>query len=372
MDSTEPFTTGKDETRIAILQKLWPSFTKEQYKDTHWTRFFQYLDFELAKLPDKRVLFSTHSREEAIALIETIRHYGRSPKQEILHAIAVKTPTRPAISNPDSISRSLELAARLWLMINIDSFKLIPSYIHTRTINVSWPDDKSLADVIANHFRAKNLPVRSQEIVRIRPTLTMAYLEVRHGFQVLWTHNLADHLTIDTKYRTVTVYEHLICLWTHIESGDDCVIPKAILEEAIDTLNLLFPSEIRETQDFLRKHGRSFWELGYCKRPRVLELDRFHYWQSNVADLIDIIEGPAKGFQQLLLDKEKRNLVELIMFWIAVFVAFLTVFGVVFGTVSTVYSIKQYNVAAAAYALQLAQACRTPDISLPEYCGKEL
>ncbi|KAF2964130.1 hypothetical protein GQX73_g9455 [Xylaria multiplex] len=196
----------------------------------------------------------------------------------------------------------------------------------------------------------------------------MAYLERHHGFQVRWTDNLTEHLTVDWTYKTVTVYEHLICLWNHLET-DAAIIPKAVLEEAIDTLNLLFPSESRETQDYLQKRGRTFWKLGYCKGRRDLEVGRYFYWGNNVQQLMDIIDEPKTGFQQFKLDKERKNILEFATFWTAAAVAFLTILSFLFGTVATVYTVKQYNVAIATYNLQLAQACATQEIFLPQYCS---
>ena len=84
---------------------------------------------------------------------------------------------------------------------------------------------------------------------------------------------------------------------------------------------------------------------------------------------MDITEEPARGFQQFLLDKDNRNLLEFATFWTTAVVAFLTILSIVFGTVATVYSIKQYDIAVAGYALASAQACADPNITLPGYCA---
>ncbi|KAH8161631.1 hypothetical protein CIB48_g6632 [Xylaria polymorpha] len=323
------------------------------------------MDLELTKLRDNNSLFSIGGRSEALQLIEILRLNKSHPKAT-LSGIVVPRNTSQAQTELGAIHRSLELAARLWLTINIDSFQLTSYLAHIQFRSIAWQDRDSLRGIISAYFKPKSIPTLEG---RIRPILTMAYLEARHGFQVRWTHNLAEHLIIDWKYRTVTVYEHLICLWNHLEGGGVQVIPRIILEEAIDTLNLLFPSESKETQDYLRKHGRTFWKLGYCKGKRALDVGRYSYWQDSVQQLMDVIEEPTTGFRQFRLDKERKNMLEFATFWTAAVVAVLTVLSIGFGTVATVYTIKQYKISVAMYDLQLAQTCASQGTFLPHYCS---
>jgi hypothetical protein len=364
MESSYAFVSASEGEKISALQKLWPGIEKQQYQDDQWTRFFQYMDLELAKLRDNRSLFSIADRSEVLQLIEILRLNESHPKETLSKMVVPRESKDQA--ELGAIHRSLELAARLWLTINVDSFQLTSYLAYIQSKSISWQDGDSLGGTISAYFKPKPVPTREG---RIRPILTMAYLEARHGFQVRWTHNLAEHLTIDWRCRTVTVYEHLICLWNHLESGGLQVIPRKILEEAIDTLNLLFPSESKETQDYLRKHGRTFWKLGYCKGKRALEVCRYFYWRDNVQQLMDVIEEPTTGFQQFRLDKDRKNMLEFATFWTAAVVAFLTVLSIVFGTVATVYTIKQYTIAAATYNLQLAQTCATQGTFLSQYCS---
>ncbi|KAH8742785.1 hypothetical protein F5882DRAFT_423926, partial [Hyaloscypha sp. PMI_1271] len=58
-----------------------------------------------------------------------------------------------------------------------------------------------------------------------------------------------------------------------------------------------------------------------------------------------------------------RNVAGWATFWIGILVLILTLVSIAFGTVSTVYAIKQYELA-------LAQACSTEGAAqlLPNYC----
>ena len=126
---------------------------------------------------------------------------------------------------------------------------------------------------------------------RIDPSLTIPYLCHYKGYRVFWTSNLAEHLSINWRCRIVTIYEHKISLWNYLGSRKQTVIPRPILEEAIDTLNLLFPLDDSLTKIFLKQNCKTFHGLGYCSRPReqALDLVRFNFWRERIASLAEIM-----------------------------------------------------------------------------------
>ncbi len=192
----------------------------------------------------------------------------------------------------------------------------------------------------------------------------MCYLNQARSFDVVWTDNLAEHLSINWKLRVVTIYAHKLFLRNHLRYTDVPIIPSAVLEEALDTLNLLFPYNDAQTEAFLKRHEKPFYSLGYCGRTRVLDLSHYRYWRARVADLVDVMqEEPARVFDSSGWQKDGRNLLAVLTFWIAIGVALLTVISIAFGVVQTLYSIKQYNLA-------LAQACSVEDAQrlLPGFC----
>ncbi|KFA68640.1 hypothetical protein S40285_10835 [Stachybotrys chlorohalonatus IBT 40285] len=195
---------------------------------------------------------------------------------------------------------------------------------------------------------------------------TIPNLVQDYRWTVQWTSNLADHLLIERMGtgKRVTIYEHKICLLNHLQYGQDCPVPRDALEEALDTLNLLFPPTDPATHRYLKAQHRPFHQLGFCSRNVKRDLQHYRYWQNNLVDLLHDLEEQPYGLGQLRLDKDRRNLLQFATFWIATIVALLTVISIAFGVVSTVYAARQYNLA-------LAQACSTPDgaVNLPEYCS---
>ncbi|KAK3984667.1 hypothetical protein QBC44DRAFT_312965 [Cladorrhinum sp. PSN332] len=240
----------------------------------------------------------------------------------------------------DQLLRAVDIAVRVWLTVDVSSFKWKKPGLLT------WNAKDSLSEVIQSHFNSlKNQKPRNlHKHEEINPDFTAHSLVKYHGYQIIWTDNLVEHLTIDWKSKTLTVYEHKICLNNHL-SLRTSLIPREVLGEALDTLNLLFPDQDKRTQRFLDQNKRPFYRLGLCKRPRKLSVDHYSYWRHQIADLVHIMAGPPVGLQQLGLYYKGENLLQFTTFWIATAVGVFTLLGIALGIASTVYGFKSYKLA---------------------------
>ncbi|KAL1637732.1 hypothetical protein SLS58_009159 [Diplodia intermedia] len=102
----------------------------------------------------------------------------------------------------------------------------------------------------------------------------------------------------------------------------------------------------------LREQNKPIYALGRCGRQRILEIDRYTFWGHRLSDLLDAFEAPPRDIWQRL--KNQRNFNDWAKFLIGLLVLVSTVVSIVTGTVSTVYLIKQYNLA-------LTQDCAEED-----------
>ncbi|KAI3343175.1 hypothetical protein F4824DRAFT_133600 [Ustulina deusta] len=150
--------------------------------------------------------------------------------------------------------------------------------------------------------------------------LTMSHLIDKYGWAVSWTSDLTEHLTVNSRTKVVKMYEHKICLLHHFEFGHECPIPQEAIKEALDTLNLLFPSEDVPTQRYLEDEGRPFHLLGSCNREDHRDLAHYRYWHKGLGRLLSVIDEEPPGLQQFVLDREHRNFREVTTFWLAVVV----------------------------------------------------
>jgi hypothetical protein len=149
--------------------------------------------------------------------------------------------------------------------------------------------------------------------------LTAAYLASTCGLKLRWTDRLSDHLRFDSTCQTLAVYRHKICLVNHIESNGDCPIPERVLNEMLDTLNLLFPfGDLATKQLLIKEHQQPLYQLGSCGRTRKLDLANYEYFWEELEYLINSFDKPPKTWRQLATDR--RNKMEWAVFWATVMV----------------------------------------------------
>ncbi len=310
-------------------------------------------------------------------LVQVLRGAQDLSKQHVIDHVRGLVPTsEPTPVSDDTVCKMIESGLRIWLTMDVPlaSSHLSGPYASaplSQTSSVRWTEDSSIKNTIWNHFQTYKSSGRHDPGTRIDSVLTMEHVANEYGYSIHWTSNLSDHLIIDRDGARgeITIYEHKICLVNHL-AAQVPVFPKDLLEETIDTLNLLFPFEDGSTKGFLRKRGKTFYGLGRCGRERVLELDKYVYWKARIEDLMDILKGQPQGLQQLRLDKRRQNLMQIFTFWVAATVALLTVMSFVFGMLSTVYAKKQYDISVLQYQLSLAQACSAEGapVLLPAFC----
>ncbi|KAI0109496.1 hypothetical protein GGR51DRAFT_511693 [Nemania sp. FL0031] len=359
-------TYPKSVTNQEFIHSLWPALTDSEFggMKRHYSRLLEYFDYEFATIAENKDLFALQSREEFFFLLKELNQLGSVSRAQAVKAVYQKLPK--IRQSEDKVLRSLDTAVRLWLTIDITSSGI------RRPGLLVWTDEQTLQDLVVSHFNElanSQAPFTPDE--RIPPDLTADSLVKNYGFTVSWTNNLADHLSIDWKYKIITVYEHKVHLQNSIRFRGSSLVPVEVLGEVIDTLNLLFPFQDDSTKRFLSKYKKPFYGLGLCNRPRKLELSEYRYWRGRVADLVYISKGPPVGLQQLRLEGDGRNLLQFATFWVATAVGILGLVGIGVGVVAIVYSAKQYDIAAKQYALSIAQACLDPSLKrqLPQFCS---
>ncbi|KAF2106619.1 hypothetical protein BDV96DRAFT_590896 [Lophiotrema nucula] len=214
----------------------------------------------------------------------------------------------------------MELCIRIWLTINVKSPSIAVGPVYQHDVPIKWTEDRSLQDLIRVRFKKCAASGNPRYRTRLEGKFTAAYLVNVCEMKLHWTDNLTDHLCQDPDQHVFTVYKHKICLLNHSKSKDGCPIPKDVLEEALDTLDLLFPFGDPATKQLLKKENQLvFYQLGNRARDRELDLSRYEYWREELDDLVDSFRKPPRSWKQLATDR--RNLMEWAAFWVAVMVA---------------------------------------------------
>ena len=346
--------------KFELLRKFWPNsdLQPRDLNEKDYETFFNYLGAELGGLRSYREDFAAQTFETTTCLISVLFVNRNKMRKDILPLI------QPLFLNTEeaAVSRSIDLTLRLWLTINVHSLETAVGPVHANDTVVEWEGNESLDDFLSRQFKKANDYVGDKKNKpRIDPALTAAHLVNNCGVKIDWTDNVLDHLKLDLKRRTITIYRHKICLVNHAKAQNSAVLPLELLEETIDTLNLLFPFGLMETRAILGREGQPFYGLGNCGREMQYDMDKYQYWGKRLKDICNLFDEPPRHWRQLLSDR--RNMMDWATFWIGLLVLVLTIVSIVFGTVSTVYAIKQYELA-------LAQACLMQDADrlLPQFC----
>ena len=197
-----PTSTLSKAVRQSIVENLWPSNQNLTGSIDDFDAYFEYYNDQcrIQKSAD-------HVAQTQLDIVDIAQHIndhvGSSRKMlcDSLHQAHSRF-----THNSVKLSNSIELTARLWLMINIQNLRL-GDY---RTLGplLTWPDTSSLVDIIQNvHSRAA--PGISS-IQRFPDVFNTFDLERMGGFRIKWTDNLANHLCLEGK--TIYLYYHVSAL----------------------------------------------------------------------------------------------------------------------------------------------------------------
>ncbi|KAK4454884.1 hypothetical protein QBC34DRAFT_391005 [Podospora aff. communis PSN243] len=348
------------------LQHFWPDLAGKELQSDVYIQLLQFVKTKLKAIHENHGPEEPLSWGEWLVVVQEVVASAAKPRREIQESIRQKISAAEA--SDTAISRAINAAAGLWLTLDIRS----PSHHLPLGSVLCWREEQSLSALVEQFFHANNTPSRKGKTAttQLNSNLTMSHLIVNYNFGIIWTHNLADHLTIDWDHKKVTVYEHKICLANHLRLQDQGVLPVDLTKEAIDTMNLLFPFDHTPTEALLRKHNVYFYGLGYYGRQRNLDVAKYPYWGSRIEELNRVLDEPPIGLHQLSLDRSQKNLLQFATFWIAAGVAVLTVITFALGVYAAIYTKKQYDLGVLQYELSLAQACEAEDaVKLPRFCS---
>ena len=342
-----------NDKKAKLLENLWPGqkILVHDMPGGLFDTFFEYIGDEL-----NRAHYSQSKHPQKISvdnvckLVEALYRYRSSSLEELLSHMEQEFPG----FDRKLLSWMIELATRLSLTLRIrcGDGPQSPS-----TSILDWHRDQSIEQTITERFRPIFKP--EERRIRIEQSFTAAFLVNICRVKIRWSNNLADHL--DFNSGVLTIYQHKICLIQHSQYTSP-IIPLELLNEALQTMNLLFPFGDEATRELLlRENKRSFYGLGNNLQSPPPDLSQFKFWKKEMAELYSLYKDPPRAWSQLFSDS--RDKLQFATFWIAATVLILSLISIAFGIVQSIYSIKQYKLA-------LAQACSVANanILLPDFC----
>jgi hypothetical protein len=294
-------------------------------------------------------LFAAQSYQDLIHVVECLRDHPNTTRQQIAHKLHEE---RFPCYETKQIIRSMELAARLWLMLNIRSRDAPLTHMAPNLSRLEWEDTRTIRDIVGQFVTVSDLPDPRHS--RIDKGLTALNLKRMIGVDVQFTNNLLDHLRYDRSRTRLYIYPHKECLLNH-QNSPHLLFPRDCLEETVRTLDLLFPFTDDETRNYLERKGQPFFKIYTHDARRADSVADFRYWRLQILELCNLFNSPPQKWHQMWHDR--RNTIQWYNFWITVLVGVLTVVTLAFGVVATYGCIVQIRLADMAYQLSLMQLC---------------
>lgn len=352
-DKTGAVTTTSYTTDAELCTSIWPFLTAQLRNRDQYTELASFARTQIAQLQStlrNTPAGTTNLLTPDDVLKESLHWFHDEFKDGFGQAFGRDMQCPPTAQQiPSVLLKTASLFLTLDITREFDASR-------SSAVAVRWPAGKSLRQAVAAAFATKTDPAKGSDPSSASATslkeLTMVALTKQHGYTIHWTDNLKEHLTI--KGKTVWIYKHKLLLAPFLQrpvNAKTDVIPRAILEEALDTLNLLFPPGHKKTGRLLKEHSRPFHGLGRCGQPPPPpppSLDNnspYPHWGARLSQLRLALDQPhALGLRSMFLRRDRRKLVESVNFWLALLVVVLTVASIVLGVLGVVYAKLAYDV----------------------------
>jgi hypothetical protein len=290
-------------------------------------------------------------------------------------------------SSAEHVPNSIDRALRLFLTINSRN-----GDSHVSTPETPWPrdGDEPLCDFVRRLFLKSTFAASNGTAAltdhadatsaqqRLTHRLTAANFQKFTNIQIAWTDYLLDHLAFDSEYKLLTIFRHRGWLedisqlakspvqhtadtarqkeadngrehnGTQEKSmppGSNFLIPVDIIDEAIATLDYLFPQD-KATKAFLQEEEKRYGiainvlSLDPPTHRTTIRLKNFSYYHDRMLDIAYEYTNPPTSWR--LVWKDRRNPVQFWTFWLG-----LGIFGftILFGILASAYAGLQYKVA---------------------------
>ena len=199
-----------------ISHTFWPSTHggTSQPDEISQPAYFQYFRSELEawRLSGSPVALETYrDLLELVKLLRVNRHERRdSPsilgffQQSSSNALTAHAAnTHPTQHESVSMRNAIDLAIRLWLMLNVVSEK---TALFPARSSLVWTDAQSLNMFIEKYFTSGNATIgRTSDLAISFNAHDLKYIG---GFDIVWTDHLADHLYLNEDLGTVSLFHH--------------------------------------------------------------------------------------------------------------------------------------------------------------------
>jgi hypothetical protein len=180
-----------------------------------WDTNSSFLDFQSGHQCDK--YFSYYAEQCRLALYDGGQHILPRTHRDVIEMAAhlrnsvrrheLKDILRPNLPDPppsdadEILDNTIDLTARLLLMVNVGSFQ----YGVSENSQLSWRDG-TVNEFLQGRFRVNK--VLEGTSIKLEKIFNARNLQRIAGIQIIWTDNLADHLSMRDDDTRVAIFHH--------------------------------------------------------------------------------------------------------------------------------------------------------------------
>jgi hypothetical protein len=157
---------------------------------------------------------ATKTYEDVFYVVEVLRNNGGSQRPALRSLLA----SRFHSADDVGLDRSINLAIRLWLMINTQE----PEFggIRHASTCVQWDDHTTLRAFCETLFPESRWQVTARSS-RLGPHFTAAFMQRVCGLRLEWTTSLHDHLLLDRRRKALKIFPYKCHLQALIANHQD-------------------------------------------------------------------------------------------------------------------------------------------------------
>ena len=149
--------------------------------------------------------------EDIFYVVDLLRNIGDCRRPDIRQHMLLRFHSSGVLS----LNRSINLAIRLWLMINTQDREF--SGLRHEATPAQWDDESTLSTFLQSLFPQSRWQISAQSN-RLGPHFTAAFMKDVCGLTIEWTTSLHDHLRLDRSRKALKVFPYKCHLQALIDS----------------------------------------------------------------------------------------------------------------------------------------------------------
>lgn len=211
--------TSTDTSKFQLACAIWPQsgLSVSTFQENEYKAFFAFFDQELSHFTRSHLDITAECVEGIIGLIVIFKDSIQEPQAKVIQKFRERF---PAIRQSD-LYACIELVARICFTFKMILDNSLSAIGQTSVGLLEWPAEISLKEAAQSLFEPAG-PLANMERClspNLDPSLTASALVEICGVKLSWTSNIMDHLRLDKRHRTLTIYEHKICLLNHTKGN---------------------------------------------------------------------------------------------------------------------------------------------------------